>query len=73
MLRLKQTLAGAALILTTRLLEISQQIRSMEGGYFSLGGRAQLFQTVLGKLVAMSPEVCDSPPTTVRVNPSPRR
>lgn len=57
MLRLRQTLAGAALILTTRLLEVSEQIRSMESGYFfSLGRKEGSIQTVLGKLIAMSPE-----------------
>lgn len=58
MLRLRQTLAGAALILTTRLIEVSEHIRSTEGGYFfSLGQKGGPIQTALGKLIAMSPEV----------------
>jgi non-canonical poly(A) RNA polymerase PAPD5/7 len=58
MLRLRQTLGGAALILRTRLLAVSEYIRSMEGGYFfNLGKQSGPIQTVLGNLIAMSPEV----------------
>jgi len=54
MLRLRQTLGGAALILTTRLLEASEQIRSLNEAYhFPL----RPLETVLGKLIAMSPQV----------------
>lgn len=57
MLRLRQTLAGAHLILTTRLLELSEQIRSLHEGYHFRLGNVESLQTVLGKLIAMSPEV----------------
>lgn len=59
MLRLKQTLGGAALILKARLIEISEQMRSHQDGYyFSLRGQPQpqALDTVLGRLLAMSPE-----------------
>lgn len=57
MLRLRQTLGGAALILTTRLLEISDKIRSLNEGYHFQLRQPEPLQTVLGKLIAMSPEV----------------
>jgi hypothetical protein len=62
MLRLKQTLGGAELILTSRLLEVSKHILSKQGGYFfSLGQNDGSIQTVLGRLIAMSPEVSFHP------------
>lgn len=60
MLRLRKTLAGAALILTTRLMEVKEEMDAMNRGhYFSLrpGQQDSSVRTVLGKLVAMSPEV----------------
>lgn len=57
MLRLRETLGGAARILTTCLLEASEQIRSLNGGYHLSLRQSDPLQTVLGKLIAMSPEV----------------
>ncbi|PVF95943.1 Nucleotidyltransferase [Serendipita vermifera] len=56
MLRLRQTLAGAALILKTRLLEVSQEIDSRKSSYHFSLRPVQPIQTVLGRLIAMSPE-----------------
>jgi non-canonical poly(A) RNA polymerase PAPD5/7 len=66
MLRLRQTLGGAALILKARLLEVSGQIQSIQDGYYYRLRPAEPIQTVLGRLVAISPEVskplCDWAP-----------
>ncbi|KAG8846402.1 hypothetical protein FRB91_000861 [Serendipita sp. 411] len=59
MLRLKQTLGGAALILSSRLLEASEHIQSLQRGYYFSLRPQRPIETILGSIVAMSPQALE--------------